>query len=171
MNIRTIAVSIGIGLLINLAACEKKEEPVPPPPPPPPEVMPEAPLQSPHSASKSVTKTIVPDSVKGAWRAVKLKVTNKETKESEVITINLGDDYSLPGSDIKISVGDFLPAFSMDRFTVTSRSNEPDNPAVNVTVYEGGNKLYGGWLFSQHPAYRPFKHEKYGLTLVEGIRK
>ncbi|KJU85808.1 lipoprotein [Candidatus Magnetobacterium bavaricum] len=119
-----------------------------------------------HSA-----EIVVPDSVKGKWESVKLSITDKQDKKSQVINVKLGSEYTVQGSDLKINIGDFLPDFKMDALTITSMSNEKKNPAVNVKVTESGKEIFKGWLYSKYPEIHPFQHDRYGIILMDGIQK
>jgi len=161
MKVRLIAIAAGITMLLSFGACKKKEEPV---------QQAEAPAAA-HELMipKGETRIVVPDSVKGKWEAVKIAILDKTTNKKEVVTIKLGSEYTIPGSNIKIKVGDFLPDFRMDGLSITSASNELKNPAVHVTVHEGGKEIFKSWLYSKFPSIHPFQHERYSLTLVEAI--
>jgi hypothetical protein len=54
---------------------------------------------------------------------------------------------------------------------ITSESNRPENPATQLQVFEGGREIFHGWLFAKFPDIHPFAHDKYAVTLVEGIAK
>ena len=116
-------------------------------------------------------QVVVPDAVKAAWAAVTISIEDKAAGKIEDVKISLGSEYAIPGSSVKILVGEFLPDFKMDGTTISSSSNELNNPAVRVTVTEGGKELFKGWLYSKFPAIHPFQHEKYGLLLKGGIKK
>ena len=118
-----------------------------------------------------VIELVVPDSVKDAWSGVKLSLENKSASKIEDIVINLNSEYKIAGSELKVMVGDFLPDFKMQGTVITSDSDNPNNPAVHVTVYEGEEEIFKGWLYSRFPAIHPFQHEVYGLTLMEGVKK
>ncbi|QWR77502.1 DUF2155 domain-containing protein [Candidatus Magnetomonas plexicatena] len=122
-------------------------------------------------SGKHKVEILVPDDVKNTWESVKLLITDKKTAKKETPEIKLNTDYKINGTDIVIKVGQFLPDFRMDTITITSMSNEPNNPAVNVTITEGGKEIFTGWLYSKFPDVHPFEHNKYAVTLVEGIRK
>ena len=112
----------------------------------------------------------VPDEVKGKWEAVKLLVEEKSGgKPPQAFTVKLGAQLAIPGSKLRVRVGDFLPALQVSGGEVTSASNEPTNPAVLATVSEGGKETFRGWLFSKFPEMQPFEHPTYRITLVEGI--
>jgi hypothetical protein len=112
----------------------------------------------------------IPDPVKGKWQAVKLRVEEKDGgRPPEVITVKLGGQLAIPGSKLRVKVGEFLPALQVSGGEITSASNDPTNPAVLVTVSEDGKDTFSGWLFSKFPEMQPFEHPKYRITLVEGV--
>ena len=183
--------AMGMGVLLTfslgIGACKKKEQqPVPQAPQmmpggqiqpgqmPPAGQMPGAQMPPGHGAAnvpKAELQISVPDSVKGKWSAVKLVVEDKSTKKKQEFTVNLNSELKVPNSNLKVAVGDFLPEFRMDAQNITSASNEPNNPAVRIRVFEGDKEIFKGWLYSKFPAIHPFEHPKYGLTLKEGIKK
>lgn len=112
---------------------------------------------------------VVPPSVKGKWKAVKIAVMDKTVNKETVYTVNLGSELAIPGSNLVIKVDNFLPQFTMDGTTLTSQSNEPKNPAVQVRILEAGKEVFKGWLFSLYPTTHAFNHPKYGFTLVDFI--
>ena len=112
----------------------------------------------------------IPDPVKGKWQAVKLRVEEKDGgRPPEVITVKLGGQLAIPGSKLRVKVGEFLPALQVSGGEITSASNDPTNPAVLVSVSEDGKDTFNGWLFSKFPEMQPFEHPKYRITLVEGV--
>jgi hypothetical protein len=112
----------------------------------------------------------VPEDVKGKWLAVKLRVEEKGGgKPPQVFTVKLGGQLDIPGSKLRIRIGDFLPALQVTGNEVTSASNNPTNPAVMVTVSEAGKEIFKGWLFGKFPEMQPFEHTTYRITLVEGV--
>ncbi len=153
-----------LSLLITLfiVSCKKKEEqPVPQASGPGTGVM----------MPPGETKVVVPEAVKGKWDAVKLVIEDKTTKKTSEVTVKLDSEYTIPNSNLKVKIGEFLPDFKMDGLTITSSSNEPNNPAVRIVVYEGGKEIFKGWLYSKFPTIHPFQHDRYGITLKEGIKK
>jgi hypothetical protein len=161
MSKRLLAVLAVLVLALSIGSCKKKEEaPVPTAPEQPGIVMP-----------PGETQTIVPDAVKGKWSAVKLTIEDKAAKKTTDVAINIGSEYTIPGSNLKVVVGDFLPDFKMEGNVITSSSADLNNPAVKVTVLEDGKEIFEGWLYSKFPAIHPFQHEKYGLSLKEAVKK
>jgi len=157
-------------LVVALAGtgCKKKE---PPPPPMPPQGAPGMP-GSPHGeAPQAEKKVVVPDAIKGAWKAVKIEVEFKEKKSKKQFTVGLNSEFKVPDSDLTLKVGNFFPHFVMTADQITSGSNNLENPAAQIEVFQGGKEIFHGWLFSKFPAVHPFQHDKYGLVLLEGIKK
>jgi hypothetical protein len=113
---------------------------------------------------------IVPDEVKGKWKAVKLLIKNKKDEErNEMKTINLGSSFELEDSGIRVTVGPFLPNFVMSQKAYTSNGNELTNPAIQLVVEQNGKTLYTGWAFAKYPTMYAFEHEGFALQLMDYI--
>jgi hypothetical protein len=179
---KMLAISIGIVLVLSfgLASCKKKEEqPVPQAPQmmPPGGQMPPGHGPSAIQVPKGELKVVVPGDVKGKWSAVKIVVEDKAAKSQREFTVKLNSEFTIPNSNLKVMVGDFIPDFRMNGNIITSGSNTPNNPAVGVKVFEGDKEIFPapgkkwGWLYSRFPTMHPFEHPKYGLFLKEGIKK
>jgi len=171
----TLLVAVLMMVAFAGSGCKKKQ---PPPPPNPPQGapgqpgMPGMPGTPGAPGAAPVEKTIVvPDAVKGAWKAVKIEVEYKEKKSKKAFTIPLNSEFKVPDSDLTLKVGGFLPHFTMAADQITSSSNNPENPAAQLEVFQGGNEVFHGWLFALHPTVHPFTNDKYGVTLLEGVKK
>ena len=161
-----LIVTLAAGLM---AGCGKKEEPKPQAVTPSTEAP--APMGGAHMGvpPKQEQQVVVPDAVKGKWRGVKLVVEDKEKKAAKEYEVKLNTDFQVPGSGLVVKVGDFLPNFVMNGPILTSLDNEAGNPALRVTIVEGGKELFSGWLFSKYPQIHPFENPKFGITLKEGV--
>jgi hypothetical protein len=155
MGKRLLSVIVCLFLLASVSACKKKEQAK--------KGMPED--------LKAGLQIVVPDAVKGKWDGVRITVRDKGTNKSEEITIKLNGENAVPKTNLKIKVGEFIPDYKMEGLTITSASNDPNNPAVQVTVHEDEKEIFMGWLYSKFPEVQPFKHDKYAITLKEGIKK
>lgn len=158
-------------LVISLAgtACRKKE---PAPPPPMQQGSPGQPGSA-HGTMASTTpkEVVVPEDVKGAWKAVTIEVEYKKTKTRKQFTVPLHSDFRVPETDLTVNVGAFLPQFSMTPDRITSVSNNPENPACKIAVHERGKEVFQGWLFAKFPTVHPFQHDRIALKLLGGVRK
>ena len=113
---------------------------------------------------------VVPDGVKGKWKAVKLLVKNKKDEErNEMKTITLGSSFELEDSGIRVTVGPFLPNFVMSQKAYTSSGNELTNPAVQLVVEQNSKTLYTGWAFAKYPTMYAFEHDVFALQLMDYI--
>jgi hypothetical protein len=166
--------------VLAVTACKKAEQPQPPPPMPgqgmPGQGMsgqgtPGQPGGMPPMGGGPEKKVVVPDAVKGAWKTAKIEVEYKEKKSKKQFTVPLKSEFKIPDSDLVLKVGEFLPHFAMAADAITSNSNNPENPALQAEVFQGGKEIFHGWLFSKFPSVHPFQHDKYGVTLVEGLKK
>jgi hypothetical protein len=181
---KMLAIGMGLALVVSFGtgACKKKEQQ--PTPQAPQQMVPGGPIQPGqpgqpgqmppgHSPSgpKAELKIVVPDAVKGKWAAVRITVEDKAAKKSQEYSVNLGGELAIPNSNLKVAVGEFLPDFKMAEGAITSGSNDLNNPAVRITVSEGGKEIHKGWLYSKFPTIHPFEHPKYGLALKEGVKK
>lgn len=175
MKKRYIALAAAVVLLWSLTACKKEEE----------KPIMRAPLsQAPHSTvapgmtgRTGEVQIVVPEEVRGTWSAVRLSIEDKQAGTSEDVTVGIGEQYAIPGSNLTVTVGQFLPHFQMQGGIITSGSNEPVMPSVAIKVLEGDTQVFPslgkewGWLFSKMPAIHAFEHEKYGISLIEGVKK
>jgi alpha-acetolactate decarboxylase len=119
--------------------------------------------------AKKETFVVVPGSVKGKWKAVKIAVTDKETNKENVFTVVIGSGFTIPNTGLEVRVDNFLPHFIMDGTTLTSHSNDLKNPAAQIRILDGGNEIFKGWLFALYPTTHAFQHPKFGFTLVDYI--
>ncbi len=173
---RLLAVILMGSLAFSIAGCKKKEEKsqLPPGHPPmeggtPPAGMPG--MANVPNVPKVDRKVMVPKEVAAKWKAVKLTVEDKAAKSSKEYTVAVGSELAVPNTKMKIKVLAFLPDFKMGDKDITSASDKPNNPAVQVAVQETGKEEWKGWLYAMHPGVHPFPHEKIGVTLVGGVSK
>lgn len=156
---RFAVLAMALALLLPFAACKKKE--------PAKEAEPAAGIFVPPVEPQ----VVMPENVKGKWSAVRIVVEDKASGKTQEVAINVGADYNIPNSNLKVSVVEFLPDFRMEGTVITSASNDPNNPAARVKIYEADKEVFKGWLYAKFPAIHPFQHDKFGLTLKEGTKK
>ncbi len=78
-------------------------------------------------------------------------------------TVPYDSDYTLPKTDLTVRVTQFIPDFIIDMESgqVSSRSDEPNNPAVRVMLFRGKDTLFNHWAFfkfpEQHEKNEPYK--------------
>jgi len=182
MKKKILAVACSLTLLVAVGACKKKQEQPAVPPMGAPGQQGQLPPGHPGGNQqpgqpggvvmpKGEMKVVLPDAVKGKWKGVVLTVEDKATKKSSELTANLNSDVKIPNSNLTVKVGEFLPDFKMEGLSITSTSNELNNPAVKVVVMEGDKEVFKGWLYSKFPTIHPFEHPKYAMLLKSGVKK
>ena len=113
---------------------------------------------------------IVPKSVEGKWKAVKILVRDKQDEERNSIqTVELGSTFQLGDSGITVKAGEFFPNFVMDKASYTSMGNGLLNPAIHLVIRDKGKELYDGWTFAKYPGLYAFEHERYSLQLMDFV--
>ena len=164
-----VALLLG-SLIVTVAGCKKKEE-TPQLPSGHPSMEGGMPQTGMPDMPKVDRKVIVPAEVKTKWKAVKLNIEDKTAKSTKEYTVVVGSELAVPNSKMKIKVLAFLPDFRMGDKDITSASDKPNNPAVQVSVSEPGKEEWKGWLYSMHPGIHPYVHERIAITLVGGENK
>ncbi len=113
---------------------------------------------------------IIPKSVEGKWKAVKILVRDKSDEERNTMqTVELGSTFQLGDSGIMVSAGEFFPNFVLDKAHYTSIDNALGNPAIHLVITENGKELYNGWTFAKYPGLYAFEHKRYSLQLMDFI--
>ncbi len=159
--VRQLAIFITAGIVCSLgvlSGCSKKEEPAKPSVTPPP---------AQDTTIRKQAEVSVPAAVKGKWKSVKLSILDKETNREGYVTIDIGKTMKVNGTNLVITVENFLPHFIMEGTTLTSSSNAPKNPAVQVHITENGQEVFRGWLFTLYPNTHASQHSRYGFGLVD----
>ncbi len=113
--------------------------------------------------SKSEIKIIVPQEVQSSWQVVPLGVAIDG--ENSKIQVEVGVPIRLEKGDLVLLVEAFLPSYTSDFNTITSVSNELENPAVMVQLKKSDEVVARGWVFQNLPEYNTFKHGTVVLTL------
>ncbi|MHB1400101.1 MAG: DUF2155 domain-containing protein [Trichloromonadaceae bacterium] len=118
---------------------------------------------------QAASRVVVPETVSERWKAVKISVSDRETRQDEIYTVDIGHEFQLAESKVTMKVASFLPAFVMAGSTMTSASANPENPAVEVVVKEDGVEVFRGWLFSLYPEARAIQHPRFTFALVDFV--
>lgn len=154
VHVRTALLILSFGLV----GCQQKEPPL----------LPKLDTAKSHTVKKE-TAIVVPDNVKGKWKAVKIAVLDKSAAKESVYSIPIGSKITLPRSTMTIMVESFLPAFTMEGSIMTSAGNELNNPGAKVKIVENGAVIFNGWLFARYPTTHAFMHPRYSFTLTDGV--
>jgi hypothetical protein len=72
--------------------------------------------------------------------------------QPELLTLKQGDIKPIPGTDLKITTGRFLPDFRMTKEGPRSVSGAMNNPALEI-ILDGPGGRTGGWAFLLFPDF------------------
>ncbi|MBI3611557.1 MAG: DUF2155 domain-containing protein [Nitrospirae bacterium] len=157
-----------LAVMILIAGCQKKET-APPQPKASPRVAPQQTLPTDVPPISGAAPTVIPESLKGKWTAVKLLVEDKKSNQSKEYLVNLGGELTIPSSSLVVQAEEFLPDLKIEGMKFTTASGELKNPAVHVRILDNGKEVFNGWLFQLFPAVHPFQHERYAITLRDSV--
>jgi len=91
------------------------------------------------------------------WENPSINIVIKDQSDpSNGININLkiGNKAILKDKNLEIHALHFVPDFVLnDRNQVTTRSLQPNNPAVFIKAIKNGEELFSGWIFSKFPDF------------------
>jgi len=157
-----------MAVVILMAGCQSKEAP-PPQPPASPQSAPQPAMPTDIPPISGAAPTVIPESLRGKWTAVKLRVEDKKASQSQEYVVNLGGELAIPSSSLVVKAEEFLPDLKIEGATFTTASGELNNPAVHVRILDNGKEVFNGWLFQLFPAVHPFQHERYTITLRDSV--
>jgi len=118
-----------------------------------------------HAKSGKPSQLNIPAEVKAKWKAVELAYSGKNIPQRKV-QVPIGGESGIDQSGLLVRVIAFVPAFQSDAGTVTSASNNPENPAVLVQLVDKAQVLSEGWVFQKYPDFNTYKSEKLQLQLL-----
>lgn len=122
-----------------------------------------------HQSMEINTDITVDPTVLEGFRAVRLTVIDSTSGESLELEAPIGEATVLGDTGLTVTPQVFIPDFVMDDTGISSRSAEPNNPAVRVRIEEAGAEPFEGWLFAELPEVHPFVHDRYRVLLAGGI--
>ncbi len=117
------------------------------------------------------TRLEVPPEVQATYSGVRLRWKDKQSGKEGVVDVPLGGGVPLPDPTLVVRGDVYLPSFTMGGGAITSDGVEEQNPAARITVFEKGNPVFGGWIFTRFPDVHPFSHPRYELRLEGGIKR
>ena len=91
------------------------------------------------------------------WSHPSVELVMKKTlpvEAEETILLRIGEKAVFDNGDLEVHALQFVPDFILnDQNEVTTRSLQPNNPAVYIKAFRGGNEVFNGWLFSKFPDF------------------
>ena len=72
-------------------------------------------------------------------------------RASQNFTLRPGEAATLGDSGVQVELADSVPDFVLEGNQLSTRSNEPNNPAVKLQVTQAGGKRTSVWFFPKSP--------------------
>lgn len=141
-----------------------------------PSTIPSPAQQQPQVSAQLSTQTATPPKIQvdnassPGWKAVEIIVIEKVNSSKQDFTVNIGQSLRIPNSNLLIDVLNFQPDFLMNGTTITSKSNDPNNPAAQIIVHDNNAEIYKGWLYANFPSIHPVEHPQFKILLKGGLK-
>jgi cytochrome c biogenesis protein len=74
-----------------------------------------------------------------------------QKRAPQAFTLRPNEVVSLDDSGTKVELADFVPDFVLEGDQLSTRSNEPNNPAVRLVVSQAGGSATSVWFFPKFP--------------------
>ena len=179
--------AVAIVALFAVSACSKKEEPkagadagVAPSAQEQPAVSPHGAMPPamppsggeavsvPHAPVKSTKPLQLSKEVKAAWKVVEIKLTDASAKTSESVKAEIGTKIALKAAGFSVKVEAFVPDYTIYDDHIGSKSNQPNNPAIMVELFDKDKSVAKGWIFNkpEFSSFNSFKHDRFSVALV-----
>jgi len=110
------------------------------------------------------TRLNIPAEVKAKWKTTELSLAGPNLP-LRTVKVAIGGETDV-GKALVLRVLAYVPAFQSDSGTVTSASNNPDNPAVLVQLLEGKRPVAEGWVFQKLPDFNTFSTDRLKVQLL-----
>ncbi len=129
-----------------------------------------------------VERTDIPESVKKEWKAVKIAVKDMNTGIQTEYIVNIGESMRILDTDFKVKILAFLPdsdyqfrrpnAMNIESTIITTKSDRPDNPAVQMVIEERGKEVIRGVRRLGTKRFNSaYENKRFKLFFIEGIRR
>jgi cytochrome c biogenesis protein len=83
------------------------------------------------------------------------------------IQLGEGETKQVQGTGVKVELATLIPDFILGEGNrILSRSDQPNNPAVQVNIYQNGKLTYRGWSFLKHPEFHGSKDDTYRVKFL-----
>ena len=73
------------------------------------------------------------------------------TRPPQSFTLRPGEAAALGDSGVQVELADFVPDFVLEGNQLSTRSSEPNNPAIKLQVTQAGGKRSAVWFFPKSP--------------------
>src|SRR3990170_6959699 len=119
-----------------------------------------------HPKSKAELSVKVSDKIKARWKDVELEVMDASSSKKEAVKVRVGGGIKIGDTGYSFKVEAFIPDYVMYQDSIGSKTEEPNNPAALVELFEGDKSVARGWVFKNFPAFNSYKHGRFTVALL-----
>jgi cytochrome c biogenesis protein len=76
-------------------------------------------------------------------------------EKHQVLTLAPGAPASLGEQGATVALADFIPDYVLQGNQITSRSDDPRNPAIHLQVNRAGSQVTNAWVLAKSPELNP----------------
>lgn len=91
------------------------------------------------------------------WENPKFEIWVKKKSDASFLKkleLRIGEKVGIGDGETQISLLHFVPDFIInEKKEITTRSSEPNNPAVFIDGWEKNEKIFSGWIFAKFPDF------------------
>jgi hypothetical protein len=117
-----------------------------------------------HANSGTQARLDIPADVRAKWKSVELTLSGRDVS-THTVRVAVGDTLKLDHG-LALRVVAYVPAFRSDSGTVTSASNNPENPAVLVQLLDKNKPVHEGWVFQKLSDFNTFSSDRIHVQLM-----
>jgi len=121
--------------------------------------------KSSHNGMMGKKEVRLSDAVKARWSEARLRITDNSSGHASSMTLKAGVVTPLGADDYKIKMDALVPDYTIAGDHIESRSNEPKNPAVLVTLFKGDKAVARGWVFRDLADFNSYNNERFHIVL------
>lgn len=94
-------------------------------------------------------------------------IPKRNTPSRYRLQVAEGETKQIPGTDQTVQLAAFIPDFSLGEGNrPVSRSDQPNNPAVQVNIYRKGKLLFNGWSFLKFPDFHGSEDDTFRVKFL-----
>jgi cytochrome c biogenesis protein len=98
------------------------------------------------------------------WENPSLEILLRKRSDPSFLSkleLKAGHRVNVEGENIQLSFLHFIPDFVInEKNEITTRSNEPNNPAAFIEGWQQEDKIFSGWIFARFPDFARIHSEK-----------
>jgi hypothetical protein len=119
-----------------------------------------------HANIKTQKEVVLTDEMKAKWNEVQVAITDNANQRTETITLKVGSKVKLTEEGYFLTIDAFVPDYAIAESKIVSRSDEPNNPAMLVSLYENETQITRGWVFKDFAEFNSYSNSRFVLQLV-----